>query len=147
MCKFECNADTCKMFVGVRAARLIWIYYRDSRRQRLAGFWQVMIGDYYIQVDAVGKRDFFDAGCTRIDTDDKRDTVLVSLFESRNIYAIALSKPVRDVKHRFRSEHRKHLAKQHSAGRAVNIIIAPDEYLFAYGNSFLYAVDGLPHTL
>ena len=101
MSELKSDADTGEILVGIRAACLVGI--DDGYRRRIAAYLirQMMIGDDHIEAMIACPFQRLKTSDTTIDTDDERNAVLLSMFESRNIDAVALGKAVWYVENRI----------------------------------------------
>ena len=88
MCEFECHADTGQVLVGIFTSGLIRI--NDSYRWRIASnlIRKMMISDDNVESMIAGPFERFEAADAAINADNKRNAVLLSLFEGRDIYSV-----------------------------------------------------------
>ena len=90
----------------------------------------MVVGYYHIKAVLLCPDQRFKTPNPAVNRDNKAAAVSLCLFEVFLIYTVALGKTVRDVKGRTRSERCKRLSQEDSASRAVNVVVAPYEYLF-----------------
>src|SRR5881394_1841465 len=96
------------------------------------------------KVDAVLFRpcDRFEASNPAIDTDRYRASVGLGLFKCRDVDAITFGKPIRNVERGLSSEQLQRLSEKYGPGRAVDIVIAPDQDLLARIDRFENSIHG-----
>src|SRR5690606_2158390 len=81
-----------------------------------------------------------------IDRDDKRNAAFLCRLKGRDIDSVTLGKAVRNVIFGFDAKELERTPEKHRAGRPVNIVVAPNQDLFAVSNGPLDACDRLSHS-
>ena len=76
----------------------------------------------------------------------KGKSVSLCLLKCRNVYAVSFGKSVGDVKACLDAEPAQDLSQKDGPGRSIDVIIAPDHYLFAAGGGLQQARDGFAHA-
>ena len=70
------------------------------------------------------------------------DSVAGGLLQDRNLHAVALHQPFRDVVAAFGAQHLQGLSEDDHGGASVDVVVSVNQYLLAPVDSFPDSVDG-----